>query len=208
MGGSGWRPGTRPVNGPPRPAAQLRSAPWAAAAAAAAAGACVLLSACSGGSVTGAANSAKTSSSPAAGSPASGGSGSSASSSPTSTSGAPAAVSTTGLTGNFCTDFVHLGTTLSKLPQPTNQGNLAADQADARQIISQAEASFNGLATEAPPNVAAAIHTITAQYQAELGEVSTFSSLAQIKQQESKFVTTPAYLASIRVLVQYMAKCG
>jgi hypothetical protein len=98
---------------------------------------------------------------------------------------------------------------LSKLPQPTNQGSVAADQADARQIIGQAEANFNGLATEAPPAVAAAIHNITAQYQTVLGEVSTFGSLAQIKLQEHKFVTDPAYLASIRVLVQYMVtKCG
>jgi hypothetical protein len=190
---------------------QLRSARWAAPVAATAAGACVLLNACSGGSLTPSANSAnssKTSSSPAAGSSASGGSGASASSSPASTASAPAAVSTAGLTGNFCTDFLHMSTALSKLPQPTNQGNLAADQADARRIITQVEASFNGLATEAPPNVAAAIHNITGQYQAVLGEMSSFGSLAQIKQQEGKFVSSPTYLASIRVLVQYMAKCG
>ncbi len=68
---------------------------------------------------------------------------------------------------------------------------------------------FNGLATEAPPNVAAALHNITAQEQAVLGEMSTFGSLTQIKAQGHKLTTDPAYLASIRVLVQYMAtKCG
>ena len=86
---------------------------------------------------------------------------------------------------------------------------LAADQAYARQIITKAEGLFNGLANEAPPNVAAALHNITAQEQAVLGEMSTFGSLTQIKAQEHKLTTDPAYLNSIRVLVQYMAtKCG
>ena len=163
-----------------------------------------MLSACSGGSATSAANTS---------SPSSGSSPSSASSSTAgsggSTTSTPAAVSTAGLTGNFCNDFTRRAQALSKLPQPTNQGNLAADQAYARQIISQAEALFNGLATEAPPNVAAALHSITAQEQVALGEMSTFSSLTQIKAQEHKLTTDPVYLNSIRVLVQYMAtKCG
>lgn len=182
----------------------LRSTPGAAAIAAAAAGLCLMLSACSGGSATSAANTS---------SPSSGSSPSSASSSTAGSSGGttstPAAVSTAGLTGNFCNDFTRRAQALSKLPQPTNQGNLAADQAYARQIISQAEALFNGLATEAPPNVAAALHSITAQEQVALGEMSTFSSLTQIKAQEHKLTTDPVYLNSIRVLVQYMAtKCG
>jgi hypothetical protein len=102
-----------------------------------------------------------------------------------------------------------MGQNLSKLPQPTNQGNLAADQADARRILTQIEANFNGLATEAPAGVATAIHNITGMYQTELGLVPTFGSLAQISQQEHKFVASPTYLDSIRVLVQYMVtKCS
>ena len=169
-----------------------------------------MLTAFSGGSATSAANT----SAPSPGSSARSGSTSNAGSSSStgstgSTGSAPAAVSTAGLTGNFCTDFTHLGQALSNLPQPKNQGDLAADQAYARQIITKAEGLFNGLATEAPPNVAAALHNITAQEQAVLGEMSTFGSLTQIKAQEHKLTTDPAYLNSIRVLVQYMAtKCG
>ncbi len=190
-----------------------RSTPGAAAIAAAAAGLCLLLSACSGGSASSAAHTSAPGSGSSASSGSSGSTPSPASSSTAgssgSTTGTPAAAPAAGLTGNFCTDFTRMGQNLSKLPQPTNQGHLAADQADARRILTQVEANFNGLATEAPANVATGIHNITAQYQVVLGEVSTFSSLAQIKQQEVKFVASPTYLASIRVLVQYMAaKCG
>jgi hypothetical protein len=187
----------------------LRSTPGTAAIAAAAAGLCLLLGACSGGSATSAANTSAPSSGASASSSATPSSASSSTAgSGGSTTSAPAAVSTAGLTGNFCKDFTRMSENLGKLPQPTDQGNLAADQADARRIITQAEANFNGLATEAPPTVAAAIHNITAQYQVVLGEVSTFGSLAQIKVQEHKFVTSPGYLASIRVLVEYMVtKC-
>ena len=178
---------------------QLRSTPLAAAVIAAASGACVMLSACSGGSVTPTANGTSSGSSPAAGSSASAGSGSSGS--------APAAMSKTGLTGSFCTDFTKMSQNLSKLPQPKNNGNLAADQADARQILNQVEANFNGLATEAPPNVASAIHTITGMYQTELNQVSSFGSLTQIKQQEQKLVASPTYVNAVKVLVDYMVKC-
>ena len=172
-----------------------------------------MLTACSGGSATSAANTSAPSpgSSARSGSTSNAGSSSStgSTSNTSSTGSAPAAVSAAGLTGNFCTDFTHLGQALSNLPQPKNQGDLAADQAYARQIITKAEGLFNGLATEAPPNVAAALHNITAQEQAMLGEMSTFGSLTQIKAQEHKLTTDPAYLNSIRVLVQYMAtKCG
>ena len=172
-----------------------------------------MLTACSGGSATSAANTSAPSpgSSARSGSTSNAGSSSStgSTSNTSSTGSAPAAVSTAGLTGNFCTDFTHLGQALSNLPQPKNQGDLAADQAYARQIITKAEGLFNGLATEAPPNVAAALHNITAQEQAVLGEMPTFGSLTQIKAQEHKLTTDPAYLNSIRVLVQYMAtKCG
>jgi hypothetical protein len=169
-----------------------------------------MLSACSGGSATSAANTSAPSPGSAARSGSTSNAGSSSSTGSTSSTGsAPAAVSAAGLTGNFCTDFTHLGQALSNLAPPKNQGDLAADQAYARQIITKAEGLFNGLATEAPPNVAGALHNITAQEQAVLGEMSTFGSLTQIKAQEHKLTTDPAYLASIRVLVQYMAtKCG
>jgi hypothetical protein len=186
---------------------QLRSTPLAAAVIAAASGACLLLSACSGGSVSPAAKASSSSSSPAASSSALAGPGSSGS--PDTSSTAPAVVSTAGLTGNFCTDFTRLGETLDKLPKPANQGNLAADQAYVRQALTEIEGTFNGLATEAPPNVAAAIHNITGLYQTEMGELSTFGSLAQIKQQQTKFTTSKAYTASITVLVKYIeTKCS
>jgi hypothetical protein len=197
----------------------LRSTPGAAAIAAAAAGLCLMLGACSGGSATSAANtSAASPGSPASpgtsGSPASpgtaGGTGSAGSAgSAGSTAGAPAAVATAGLTGNFCTDFTHLGQTLAKLPKPTNTSNLAADQATARQFLAAAQATFNGLATEAPPNVAAAIHRITALYQTELANIGTFGSVPQLNKGEHSLSTNTTMLADIRVIVTYMAsKCG
>ena len=118
-------------------------------------------------------------------------------------------MSTAGLTGNFCTDFTHLGQSLAMLPKPTTTANVAADQVAARRLIATAEAKFNGLATEAPPTVAAAIHRITALYQAELGMIGTFTTAPQVKKEETRVETDPALLADIKVIVQYMlTKCG
>jgi hypothetical protein len=191
----------------------LRSIPAAAAVAAAAAGLCLMLGACSGGPASSAANTAAPSSgspaSPAAtGRPGSGGS-TGGTGSTHSTGSAPGAVSTTGLTGNFCTDFTHLGQSLAKLPKPTITADVAADQAAARRLVAAAEAKFNGLATEAPPAVAAAIHRITALYHTELGLIGTFTTVPQVKKEETRVETDPALLADIKVIVQYMlANCG
>jgi hypothetical protein len=191
----------------------LRSIPGGAPIAAAAAGLCLMLSACSGGSATSAANttapsSGSSASSTATGS-ASGGGSTSSTSSTGSTGSVPGAVSTAGLTGNFCTDFTHLGQSLAKLPKPDITNNVAADQAAARQLISTAVAKFNGLATEAPPTVAAAIHRITALYQTELGMIGTFTTVPQVKKEETRVETDPALLTDIKVIVQYMlTKCG
>jgi hypothetical protein len=169
-----------------------------------------MLSACSGGSATSTANA----STPSSGSSASSGSAGSAGSSGStgsigSTGSAPGAVSTAGLTGNFCTDFTRLGQSLAKLPKPNITNNVAADQAAARQLISTAEAKFNGLATEAPAAVAAAIHRITALYRTELGMIGTFTTVPQVKKEETRIATDPALFADIKVIVQYMlTKCG
>jgi len=118
-------------------------------------------------------------------------------------------VSTAALTGNFCSDIVKMGQRLDKIPPPVNKGNLPADQAYARAVLTQVEAAFNGLAAEAPPNVAAAIHNLTGVYQSEANNITNYGSLAQIKAQERKLTTDPAYLSAVRVLVMYMAtKCG
>ncbi len=190
----------------------LRSLPWTAPIAAAAAGLCLMLSACSGGSATSAANTTAPGSGSSASTAASGsagGGGTSGTGSTGSTGSAPGAVSTAGLTGNFCTDFTHLGQSLAKLPRPTVTGSVAADQAAARQLISAAEAKFNGLATEAPPTVAAAIHRITALYQTELSMIGTFTTVPQVKTEETRMEADPALLADIKVIVQYMlTKCG
>jgi hypothetical protein len=191
----------------------LRSTPGAAAIAAAAASLCLMLSACSGGSATSAANASAPSSGSSASSGSAGSAGSSGSTGSTSSTGstgsAPGAVSTAGLTGNFCTDFTRLGQSLAKLPKPNITNNVAADQAAARQLISAAEAKFNGLATEAPAAVAAAIHRITALYQTELGMIGTFTTVPQVKKEETRIATDPALLADIKVIVQYMlTKCG
>ena len=118
-------------------------------------------------------------------------------------------MSTAGLTGNFCTDFTHLGQSLARLPKPTITTDVAADQAAARRLIATAEAKFNGLATEAPPAVAASIHRITALYQTELGMIGTFTTVPQVKKEETRVEADPALLADIKVIVQYMVtKCG
>ena len=102
-----------------------------------------------------------------------------------------------------------MGQRLDKIPPPVNKGNLPADQAYARAVLTQVEAAFNGLAAEAPPNVAAAIHNLTGVYQSEANNITNYGSLAQIKAQEHKLTTDPAYLSAVRVLVMYMAtKCG
>jgi hypothetical protein len=165
-----------------------------AVAAAACASVCMLLSGCSGGSIAPTANGT-----PAAGSPAA----SSAGSSSGSSGSAPGAVSTAGLTGNFCADFSNMGQNLKTLPTPKDNGDLAAQEATARQDLSAVEGTFNGLATEAPPDVAAAIHNITALYQTEIGNLGSFNSAGQIAKEEKDLTSNGAYLKSIEVLIEY-----
>jgi hypothetical protein len=101
-----------------------------------------------------------------------------------------------------------MGQTLGKLPTPKNDGNLANEEATARQDITVVEGTFNGLATEAPPNVAAAIHTITGLYQSELGNLNSFSSLSQLSKTEKDLTTNSAYTNAISTLIQYaVTKC-
>jgi hypothetical protein len=185
---------------------QLRAAAPAAAVAAVCTGVCMMLSGCSGGSVSPTANSTPAAGSSAASS--SGSSGSSGSSSSSSSSAAPAAVNTAGLTGDFCKDFQNMGQTLDKLPEPKNNGNLANEEAVARTDIVAVEGTFNGLATEAPPNVAAAIHNITGLYQTYLANLNSFSSLSQLKKTEKDLTANSSYTNSIGTLISYtVSKC-
>jgi hypothetical protein len=185
---------------------QLRAAAPAAAVAAVCAGVCMMLSGCSGGSIGPTANGTPAAGSSAASS--SGSSGSSSGSSSSSSSSAPAAVSTAGLTGDFCADFQSMGQRLDKLPEPKNDGNLANEEATARTDIAAVEGTFNGLATEAPPNVAAAIHSITSLYQTELGNLNSFSSLSQLKSTEKDLTTNSSYTTAIGTLISYtVTKC-
>jgi hypothetical protein len=117
-------------------------------------------------------------------------------------------VSTAGLTGDFCTDFQNLGQTLDKLPEPKDDGNLANEEAVARTDIVAVEGSFNGLATEAPPNVAAAIHSITSLYQTYLANLNSFSSLSQLKKTEKDLTANSSYTTAIGTLISYtVTKC-
>jgi hypothetical protein len=118
-------------------------------------------------------------------------------------------VSTAGLTGNLCTDFTHVGQRLDKIPRPGNTADVAADQAAAREFLTNAAATFDGLATEAPPNVAAAIRNISAIYRTEAGVVGGINAVAQLRQEENKLSAKTAIVTNIRVIVQYMVtKCG
>lgn len=114
-------------------------------------------------------------------------------------------VSTAGLTGNFCSDMAKIGQRLNKIPAPPDRLSLSAERAYARQALTQLEAAFNGLAAEAPPDVAAGIHKLTGVYQSVANDITNFGSLAQLKAEEHKITTDPAYLSALRVLVRYMA---
>jgi hypothetical protein len=97
---------------------------------------------------------------------------------------------------------------LSALPTPRANGNLADEEATARKDLAIAGAKFNGLATEAPPNVAAAIHNVTALYQTFENDMSGVGSLSDLRAHEKSFLSDGKYLSSVRVLVSYTSsKC-
>ena len=183
----------------------FRAARPAAAAAAVCAGACLMLSGCGGGSIAPSANgtSAASSSSSAPGSGSSTSASAGSSSSSGSSGGASGPVTTKGLTGNFCTDFNNMGQTLKGLPTPKDNGDLSAEEAIARQDMTAVEGTFNGLATEAPPNVAAALHNLTAMYQKAADDMSGVGSLGQLTQDEKNLTTDGTYLSSIETLITY-----
>ncbi len=191
---------------------QFRAARPAAAAAAVCAGVCLMLSGCGGGSITPSANgtsAAGSSSSSAPGSvsssSASGGSGSSGSSSSSSSGGGSAPVTTKGLTGNFCTDLNNIGQDLKGLPTPKDNGDLSAEEATARQDLAAVAGTFNGLATEAPPNVAAALHNLSSLYQKTADDMTGIGSLGQLSQDEKSLTADGTYLSSLQTLIGYAA---
>src|ERR1700685_3665674 len=106
----------------------IRSTPRVSAIVAAGAGACLMLGGCGGGSTGGAASGS------------SGGASAQASSSSSASAPASTAKAAKGLlTGHFCTDFTHLGTTLGKLT-PAQSKNIEQNRPEAVAFLEQAAA--------------------------------------------------------------------
>ena len=172
----------------------IRSTPRVAAIVAAVAGACLMLGGCGGGSIGG--SSAAAGNSASASAPASG----------SSSAPAPASTATAAkglLTGHFCTDFTHLGTTLGKLT-PAQQKNIGQNRTLAVAFLEQAAADFNGLAGEAPAKAKPFMQTLGSEYQALASAAGSGISLAQLKGQTKNLDTTGKTGAAFRQLVQYM----
>jgi hypothetical protein len=170
----------------------IRSTPRVAAIVAAVAGACLMLGGCGGGSIGGSAAS---------------GSSAGASASATSSS-SPAPVSTASaakglLTGHFCTDFTHLGTTLGKLT-PAQSKNIEQNRPEAVAFLEQAAADFNGLANEAPGKVGPFMHTLAAEYQTLASAAGSGASLTQLKNEAKNVDTVGKSGTAFRQLVQYL----
>ena len=173
----------------------IRSTPRVAAIVAAVAGACLMLGGCGGGSIGG---SAATGSSGAA---SSAGASSSSSSSPAPVSTASAAKGL--LTGHFCTDFTHLGTTLGKLT-PAQSKSIEQNRGEAVAFLQQAAADFNGLANEAPGKVGPFMHTLAAEYQSLASDAGTGASLSQLKNEAKNVDSVGKSGAAFRQLIQYL----
>jgi hypothetical protein len=173
----------------------IRSTPRVSAIVAAVAGACLMLGGCGGGSIGG---SAATGSS---GGTSSAGSGSSSSSSPAPVSTASAAKGL--LTGHFCADFTHLGTTLGKLT-PAQSKNIEQNRPEAVAFLAQAAADFNGLANEAPGKVGPFMHTLAAEYQSLASAAGSGASLTQLKNEAKNVDSVGKSGAAFRQLIQYL----
>jgi hypothetical protein len=170
----------------------IRSTPRVAAIVAAVAGACLMLGGCGGGSTGG---SAATGSSPGASAPAA----SSSSPAPVSTASAAKGL----LTGHFCTDFTHLGTTLGKLT-PAQSKNIEQNRPEAVAFLEQAAADFNGLANEAPGKVGPFMHTLAAEYQTLASAAGSGASLSQLKNEAKNVDSVGKSGAAFRQLIQYL----
>ena len=169
----------------------IRSTPRVSAIVAAVAGACLMLGGCGGGSTGG---SAATGSSSGASAPASG-----SSSAPAPASTAKAAKGL--LTGHFCTDFTHLGTTLGKLT-PAQSRNIEQNRPEAVAFLEQAAADFNGLANEAPSKVGPFMHTLASEYQSLASAAGSGASLTQLKNEAKSVDTVGKSGAAFRQLIQ------
>jgi hypothetical protein len=176
----------------------IRSTPRVAAIVAAVAGACLMLGGCGGGSIGG---SAATGSSGGASAPAGSSSSSSSSSSPAPVSTASVAKGL--LTGHFCTDFTHLGTTLGKLT-PAQSKNIEQNRGEAVAFLQQAAADFNGLANEAPGKVGPFMHTLAAEYQTLASAAGSGASLSQLKNEAKDVDSVGKSGAAFRQLIQYL----
>jgi len=172
----------------------IRSTPRVAAIVAAVAGACLMLGGCGGGSIGG---SAATGSSAGASAPAA----SSSSSAPAPASTASAAKGL--LTGHFCTDFTHLGTTLGKLT-PAQSKSIEQNRGEAVAFLQQAAADFNGLANEAPGKVGPFMHTLAAEYQSLASDAGSGASLSQLKNEAKNVDSVGKSGAAFRQLIQYL----
>jgi hypothetical protein len=170
----------------------IRSTPRVSAIVAAVAGACLMLGGCGGGSTGGsAAGSSSGASAPASGS----------SSAPAPASTAKAAKGL--LTGHFCTDFTHLGTTLGKLT-PAQSRNIEQNRPEAVAFLEQAAADFNGLANEAPSKVGPFMHTLASEYQSLASAAGSGASLTQLKNEAKSVDTVGKSGAAFRQLIQYL----
>jgi hypothetical protein len=170
----------------------IRSTPRVAAIVAAVAGACLMLGGCGGGSTGGSA---------ATGSSAGASASAASSSSPAPVSTASAAKGL--LTGHFCTDFTHLGTTLGKLT-PAQSKNIEQNRPEAVAFLEQAAADFNGLANEAPGKVGPFMHTLAAEYQSLASAAGSGASLSQLKNEAKNVDSVGKSGAAFRQLIQYL----
>ena len=170
----------------------IRSTPRVAAIVAAVAGACLMLGGCGGGATGGSA---------ATGSSAGASASAASSSSPAPVSTASAAKGL--LTGHFCTDFTHLGTTLGKLT-PAQSKNIEQNRPEAVAFLEQAAADFNGLANEAPGKVGPFMHTLAAEYQTLASAAGSGASLSQLKNEAKNVDSVGKSGAAFRQLIQYL----
>ena len=109
------------------------------------------------------------------------------------------------LTGNFCTDVKSMGNNVR--PPADATGNPTAT----KQYLNQAKTYFNGLAFEAPKQVAASLHVIAAQVRALASAASSGndSSLTKIGQKLQSLTTNGATGNAFRNLIDYMLrKCS
>jgi hypothetical protein len=113
------------------------------------------------------------------------------------------------LTGNFCTDFMNIGTNI-QIPASA-RGSLSALRQHGVPYLGRIASYFDGLAAEAPAQEGTELRTLASYYREIAASISggSIQSLAKIEQQLLSLTSTGAAGTAFRQLLTHVeTKCA